>query len=1047
MIESSESPEFYAYETIGFSEADVKFKLLESKERDERATAGISGGYRKTHGVIFYLDSPEDTEYSVYEFRYDIGDYPPERSGLYNHITNFWQTEQELRGNGEYTGYTAVDAENIQKMLAILKDYAHDVQESELEVPSIEPLQEQASTPEPAPSTPEPLSGPPAVFFADWKKARHDIDPVQPDTEIDHAPQSGDPVESSKAAPIVSTVSINNLFEVEAKRNNFRITDERLGEGGPKTKYGYNVAAIQTLQEIESENRLATPVEQETLSRYVGWGSIPQAFDPDNAEWSKEYSKLSGLLSPDEYENARASTLNAHYTSPTIINTMYETLERLGFKDGKLLEPSMGVGNFFGLLPDTMKDVRLHGVELDSITGRIAKQLYQDADIRVTGYENTDMPDASFDVAIGNVPFGAYTVVDRKYQNLFVHDYFFVKTLDQVRSGGIIAFITSKGTMDKAKADVRKYIAQRAELLGAVRLPNNAFLKNAGTEVTSDIIFLQKRERKIDIEPDWVHLGQTEDGIPINSYFVDNPHMILGTMAYGNKLYGNKKDTTCNPIEGVDLSEQLKDALSHVSGRITEHEMYVDLDVEKREYIPADPSVRNHSYTIVDGDVYFRENSRMYRADISGAASDRTKGMIELRNCLNKVIDSQMNGDSDYELSKLQSELNRLYDNFKSKHGAISARTNANAFAGDSSYHLLASLEVVDEHGKVKGKSDIFSKRTIKQKAAITSVDTSSEALAVSISEKARVDIGFMRKLTGLEEEKIIADLQGVIFKIPHTERYAPADEYLSGNVRKKLVEAREAVEGDSEYAVNVTALEKVQPKDLDASEIAVRLGSTWIDKSYIQEFVLDTLKPSPALRRELDIDYSGLTGDWRVNGKGSVTIMDVLARTAFGTDRINAFEILESTLNLRDVRIYDTITKGNKEIRAVNKAETILAQQRQQALKDAFSEWIFKDPTRRNELVKLYNERFNSVRPREYDGSHLELAGINPRIEMRPHQLNAIAHAIYGGNTLLAHEVGAGKTFEMIAIAMESKRLGLCTKSLMAVPNHLTVWFIKVRH
>lgn len=836
-------------------------------------------------------------------------------------------------------------------------------------------------------------------------------------------------------------------------RVNFHITDEHLGEGGAKTKYGFNVAAIRTLKQIEAENRLATRAEQETLSRYVGWGGIPQAFDGENDKWTKEYAELKGLLTPEEYGKARASTLNAHYTSPTVIKAIYDTVERMGFQTGNILEPACGIGNFFGMLPESMQGSKLYGVELDSITGRIAQQLYQDADIRITGFEKTGTPDALFDLAIGNVPFGNYKVPDKRYDknNFAIHDYFFAKALDQVRPGGVVAFITSSGTMDKRNSSVRKYIAQRAELLGAVRLPNDAFQKNAGTEVTTDIIFLQKRDRLLDIEPDWVHLGQTEDGIPVNSYFAEHPEMMLGTMVYDESMYGDAKDTACHPIPGADLADQLQEATANIQGHITEVELD-DIGAQVDLSIPADPDVRNYSYAVVDDKVYFRENSRMYPADLPATTLERVKGMVELRDCVHSLINYQLYEYSDAEIADQQAELNRLYDGFTKKYGLINSSANSRAFGGDSAYFLLCSLEILDENGELDRKADMFSKRTIKQKSVVTSVDTAGEALAVSISERAGVDLAYMAQLMGGPEkiEDVVRDLQGVIYKDPATgpfdlegndwyKGWQTADEYLSGNVREKLRKAQDAAEQYPEFAVNVAALEKAQPQDLTASEISVRLGSTWVDKSYIEQFVHETLQPPSYLEDSIKVNYFDYTGEWNVTAHRRVPANNVLANVTYGTKRMNAYRIIEDTLNLKDVRVYDTITEDGKEKRVLNKKETTLAQQKQEAIKQAFQDWVFKDPDRRRDLVQTYNERFNSSRPREYDGSHINFSGISPEITLRPHQLNAIAHILYGGNTLLAHEVGAGKTYEMVAAAMESKRLGLCQKSLMAVPNHLT--------
>lgn len=843
---------------------------------------------------------------------------------------------------------------------------------------------------------------------------------------------------------------------------NFRITDDHLGEGGAKTKYGYNIAAIRTLNTIEAEGRTATPEEQDTLSRYVGWGGIPQAFDPDNTSWSKEYTELVGALTAEEYEMARASTLNAHYTSPTVIKAIYEAVKNLGFQTGNILEPACGVGNFFGLLPEELSGSHLYGVELDSITGRIAKQLYPNANITVAGFETTDRKDF-FDLAVGNVPFGSYKVSDRAYDKLGfpIHDYFFAKTLDQVRPGGVIAFVTSRYTMDKQSPDVRQYIAQRAELLGAIRLPSNAFKANAGTEVTTDILFLQKRDRPIDIEPDWVHLGQTEDGIPVNSYFADHPEMVLGTIQWDDKMHGDKKETTCEPLPDADLAQQLHEAVSHLQGRIAEAKL-PDLgeNEEIDDSLPADPEVKNYSYTVVDGKVYYRENSRMVRPELNETAKARVMGMVELRDCVQKLINQQLDEyASDAEIRNTQAELNRLYDTFSTKYGLINSRGNSLAFAEDSSYYLLCSLEVIDEDGKLERKADMFTKRTIRQRKIVTSVDTASEALSLSIAEKARVDMDYMASLTGKTPEALADELRGVIFRdlgeqdpasVPKafykldSIPFVTADEYLSGNVRRKLRLAKALAEMRPDLAEkiapNIEALKAAQPKDLDASEIEVRLGATWIDKGYIQQFMEELLNPPSGVRDGIRVNYSSFTAEWAISGKNSVGYNNVAAYVTYGTDRANAYRILEDSLNLRDTRIYDTVTDPDgKERRVLNSKETTLAQQKQQAIKDAFRDWIWKDPERRQTLTKKYNELFNSSRPREYDGRHLVFPGMNPEIKLREHQLNAVAHQLYGGNTLLAHVVGAGKTYEMVAAAMEGKRLGLCQKSLFAVPNHLT--------
>ena len=824
---------------------------------------------------------------------------------------------------------------------------------------------------------------------------------------------------------------------------NFRITDDNLGIGGAKAKFRANMAAINLLKELEFEGAQATPEQQEILSRYVGWGGLADAFDESKDNWKDEFAELYATLSPEEYAAARASTLNAHYTSPTVIKTIYEAVGNMGFQTGNILEPAMGVGNFFGLLPQEMQGSRLYGVELDSITGRIAKQLYPKADITVAGFETTDRRDF-FDLAIGNVPFGQYQVNDRAYNKLgfSIHDYFFAKTLDQVRPGGVIAFVTSRYTMDKQSPEVRKYIAQRAELLGAIRLPNNAFKANAGTEVVSDIIFLQKRDRPIDIEPDWVHLGENEDGFAINQYFIDNPEMVLGRQTSESTQYG-RQDFTVEPYEDLDLATQLRYAIQNIGGKYEAAEL-PDLGENDaiQDTIPADPNVKNYSYAVVDGEVYYRENSVMVKPNLNATAKERVKGMAELRDCVHRLIDLQMWESDDSSIRAEQQKLNRLYDRFTEKYGLINSRGNALAFADDSSYYLLCSLEMLDDEDKtkLKGKADMFTKRTIRQRQSVTSVDTAAEALALSIGEKARVDMAYMSQLTGKSEDDIIDELNGVIFLDPVYGDWQTADEYLSGNVRQKLREAEKAAVDSPGYLPNVEALRAAQPKDLDASEIEVRLGATWIDKKYIQQFMFELLEPPVYARRSLEVNYSEFTAEWNISGKNSIPYNDINARMTYGTDCANAYKILEDTLNLRDVRIYDTVRDADgKEKRVLNSKETTLAQQKQQAIKEAFRDWIWRDPDRRRELVQLYNERFNSTRPREYDGRHLIFPGMNPEITLREHQLNAIAHDLYGGNTLLAHEVGAGKTFEMIAAAMEGKRLGLCQKSLFAVPNHLT--------
>lgn len=838
-------------------------------------------------------------------------------------------------------------------------------------------------------------------------------------------------------------------YKANLRRNakNFRITDEHLGEGGPKAKFQANVNAIRLLKELESAGQQASPEQQEVLSRYVGWGGLSDAFDPEKPAWALEYAQLKELLAPEEYATARSSTLNAHYTSPTVIQAIYEAVGRMGFETGNILEPSMGVGNFFGMLPEEMRNSRLYGVELDPVSGRIAKQLYPKADITVGGFETTDRRDF-FDLAIGNVPFGQYQVNDKAYNklNFSIHNYFFAKALDQVRPGGVVAFVTSRYTMDAKDSTVRRYLAQRAELLGAIRLPNDAFKKNAGAEVVSDIIFLQKRDRPLDIVPEWTQTGQTEDGFAINRYFIDHPEMVLGRQEPVSTAHG--MDYTVNPIEGLELSDQLHDAVKYIHGTYQEAELPELGEGEAIDTsIPADPNVKNYSYAIVDGQVYYRENSRMVRPDLNATAEARVKGLVGLRDCVQELIDLQMDAAvPDSTIREKQAELNSLYDSFSAKYGLINDRANRLAYADDSSYYLLCALEVIDEDGKLERKADMFTKRTIKPHQAVAVVDTASEALAVSISEKACVDMSYMSQLTGKTKEELAGELQGVIFCVPGqlekdgTPHYVTADEYLSGNVRRKLRQAQRAAQQDPVYAVNVEALTAAQPKDLDASEIEVRLGATWIDKEYIQQFMYETFNTPFYLQRSIEVNYSSFTAEWQIKGKSSVSYNDVAAYTTYGTNRVNAYKILEDSLNLRDVRIYDTIEDADgKERRVLNAKETTLAAQKQQAIREAFRDWIWRDPERRQTLVRQYNEEMNSTRPREYDGSHITFGGMNPAITLREHQKSAIAHVLYGGNTLLAHEVGAGKTFEMVAASMEAKRLGLCQKSLFVVPNHLT--------
>ena len=815
---------------------------------------------------------------------------------------------------------------------------------------------------------------------------------------------------------------------------------ENTGKGfAPKEKFRQNVEAIRTLEKIEGERRTATPEEQEILAKYVGWGGLADAFDSSKANWANEYQELKNLLSPEEYASARESTLNAHYTSPVIIQAIYDAVGKMGFTRGNVLDPAAGIGNFYGCLPEEMEGSRLYGAELDGITGRIAKQLYPHADIQITGFENTTYPNDFFDVAVGNVPFGQYKVSDRQYDkhNFLIHDYFFAKTLDKVRPGGIVAFVTSKGTMDKKNPEVRKYLAQRAELLGAVRLPNTAFKENAGTEVTSDILFLKKRDRVLDIEPDWVHLTE-KDGIVMNQYFADHPEMVLGKMEMVSGAHG--MESACLPDTSLPLSAQLKNALSYVEGSIEQADFNEIDDELARENIPADLEVKNYSYTVVDDKVYYRENSIMKPVDVSEKAEQRMKGMVAIRDCTQELINFQLEEYPEDMILNKQAELNQLYDGFSKKFGLLNSQTNRRAFNQDSSYCLLCSLENLDDEGNFIGKADMFSKRTIKKQEVVTSVDTASEALAVSLSEKAGVDLAYMSQLADKSVEEITKELAGVIFQNPVTEEWETADEYLSGNVREKLSVARTFAENRPEYAINVSSLESVQPKELDASEIEVRVGATWISPKYIEDFMRETFETPEYLfdRNTMGVLYSNVTGQWNVKGKNADR-GNALVNMTYGTGRANAYKILEDSLNLRDTRIFDIVTEDGKEKRVLNKKETTLASQKQEAIREAFKDWVFRDPERRQDLCAKYNELFNSTRPREYDGSHLKFPGMTPDIVLRPHQLNAVAHQLYGDNTLLAHCVGAGKTFEMIAAAMENKRLGLCQKSLFVVPNHLT--------
>ena len=889
--------------------------------------------------------------------------------------------------------------------------------------------------------------------FEEGLRQKEPDEPELTDEELDELPISA--VIDGEVQTFPNAAALDEALHAEPvpePAGNFHITDEHLGEGGAKQKYARNIEAIKTLFRLEEEHRGASAEEQEVLAQYVGWGGLADAFDPNKDNWAKEYTELKGMLSEDEYAAARGSVLNAHYTSPTVIRAIYDAVEKMGFRSGNILEPSMGVGNFFGMLPDTMQGSRLYGVELDSITGRIAKNLYPQADITVAGFETTDRRDF-YDLAVGNVPFGNYKVADKAYNKLgfSIHNYFFAKAIDQVRPGGIVAFVTSRYTMDSKDSTARKHMAERADLLGAIRLPNNAFRANAGTDVVSDIIFLQKRDRPIDHEPDWVQLGKTEDGFAINQYFVDHPEMVLGELTAESTQYG-REDLTVAPIEGTSLADQLAEAVQHIEGQYTAVEIaapdVADVEVQ-RKTLPADPTVKNFSYTVVDGDIYYRENSIMTQIELSDNAKGRVAGMVELRQIVNELIDQQLNNFPEEDIKATQAKLNAAYDAFTAKYGLINDKKNARLFDDDSSYYLLCSLENLDENRQLKSKADMFTKRTIRPERVVTSVDTPSEALAVSIGEHGKVDLPYMAKLLGTPGEygRITTELSGVIFKDPAADADDPeagwqtADEYLSGNVRDKLRMAQLAAESHPEFKVNVDALTKAQPKDLEASEIDVRLGATWLDPSIVQQFMMETFQPPYRIRynNAITVRYSPYTSEWRISNKSATGFGDIMATETYGTRRANAYKILEDTLNLRDSRVYDTIVEDGKEKRVLNQNETTLAQQKQQAIKDAFAGWVWKDPQRRALLVKKYNELFNSTRPREYDGGHIHFVGMNPEINLREHQRNAIAHVLYGHNTLLAHEVGAGKTFEMAAAAMESKRLGLCQKSLFVVPNHLT--------
>ena len=995
--------------------------LLNEARRERLAAAFRAGESNRT--IAQRLAEMCDGETGITEFwSGDFADYYASRAGLEVVIHDKYETTVS-RNWGEV-------ARTLRTLYQLGQgEFAHENQVVEQLEPVVETVEPVLSAPETANDVAAPneltVTSEPAAFYpADQNGLPYDV-----------------AVERIRATP-------SKPEQPPAK--NFRITDEHLGEGGPKQKYDRNIEAIRTLLAIEAEGRSATPEEQTVLSQYVGWGGLADAFDPEKDSWAKEYKELKGLLSEDEYAAARASTLNAHYTSPTVIRAIYDTVAQMGFRTGNILEPSMGVGNFFGMLPESMQGSRLYGVELDSITGRIARQLYPEANITVAGFETTSQRDF-YDLAVGNVPFGNYKVNDKAYNQLgfSIHNYFFAKVLDQVRPGGVVAFVTSRFTMDSKDSSARKYLAQRADLLGAVRLPNNAFKANAGTEVVSDILFLQKLERPIDREAEWVQVGRTPEGFTVNQYFVEHPDMVLGTFSSENTQYG-REDVTVNPIEGADLAEQLKEATAKIQGRYVAAEIAeTELDEGAPDVLPADPSVKNFSYTVVDSKVYYRENSVMTPVELSGDAKERVKGMVELRSIVNELISYQLEDFPEADIAAKQSELNAAYDAFTAKYGLLNDRKNGRLFEDDSSYYLLCSLENLDENGKLKSKADMFTKRTIRPERTVTHVDTPAEALAVSIGEKGKVDLPYMAELLGTPEdfERITGELRGVIFKDPSEDVSDPeagwqtADEYLSGNVRNKLQIAKLAAANDPAFEVNVEALTKAQPKDLDATEIDVRLGATWISPDVIQKFMNETFQIPFYLRYAIRVKFSPATAEWRIEGKTKTNRNDVIAYETFGTARASAYKILEDTLNLRDARVYDTVEDENgKPKRVLNKKETMLAGQKQQAIKDAFANWIWQDPQRRESLVKQYNELFNSTRPRSYNGDHIRFSGMNPEISLRPHQRNAIAHVLYGGNTLLAHEVGAGKTFEMAASAMEAKRLGLCQKSLFVVPNHLTL-------
>lgn len=1074
----SEHPAFYdrqlndRYTDLSFALGNKLLGILDEKQHREREGDKNIGWYHKTDFVIKAVIGGEEFNY---EGRFDIGDG---EGDLIAHIKNFYDyalspkgeqlygddRESLLRGRDEFipflkqhTELTPEDEKLLDEIMATESDWYRTAEETEekpqayadklngSEAPAIE--MEQSA---------DDLIGR-EIIIDNRKYLIESIGKISGDVslrDITFQNNVGFPINRVEKIGYIQKLLEQEKTELPPEekteapavpvtdRHNFRITNDAIGVGGAKEKFRNNMAAINLLHELEIENRLATPEEQEVLSRYVGWGGLSMAFDEHNAAWAEEFKELYASLSPEEYRAAMESTLTAFYTPPVVIKAMYDALDRLGFSQGNILEPSCGTGNFFGLLPESMQNSKLHGVEIDSLTGRLAKQLYQKANIAIEGFEKTNLPDDHFDVVLGNVPFGEIRVNDSRYnaQKFLIHDYFFAKALDKVRAGGVVMFITSKGTMDKASPEVRKYIAQRAELLGAIRLPDNTFKANAGTEVTSDILILQKRDRVMDIEPDWVHLDTDENGVTMNRYFVEHPEMVLGEIKMESTRFGTF-EPVCKARKDIPLSELLSNAVQRINGEIPELDNEVDEISDEQELsVPADPNVRNFSFTLVDGRVYFRENDRMQLASVSMTAENRIKGLIQIRDCVRKLIEYQTEDYPEEMIRTEQENLNRLYDVYTAKYGLINSRGNYLAFASDESYFLLCSLEVLDDEGNFKRKADMFTKRTIKPHREITSVETASEALALSIGEKARVDLPYMEQLTGKTQTELVQDLQGVIFKVPNCEpvSYVAADEYLSGNVRNKLTVAELAATNAPELAVNVDALKKVIPKDLSAAEISVRLGATWIPQDDIQRFVMELLTPSSYAAGRLKVRYTPINGDWFIENKSS-DMGNVKADSTYGTKRASAYRIIEDTLNLRDTRIFDYVydEHGNKKA-VFNAKETTAAQAKQEAIKQAFQDWIWKDPERRNRLVRYYNDTFNSVRPREYDGSHITFGGISPEITLRPHQVNAIAHILYGGNTLLAHKVGAGKTFEMVAAAQESKRLGLCQKSMFVVPNHL---------